>query len=374
MPDTKNRIGVGIIGCGCISQAYFNGAEQFDVLNIIACADINMAAARAKAEENGCIAQSVDELLANDDISLVINLTIPAVHAEVSMQILNAGKHVYCEKPLAVELKDGRQIMELARQKDLYVGCAPDTFLGAGLQTCRKLLDDGWIGKVTSGTAFMLSPGVESWHPNPGFYYQPGGGPLFDMGPYYLTALVHLLGPVKRVCAITSQARAQRIATCSEHYGEVLPVDVQTHYSGTLEFHSGAVITMTVSFDVYAHGHSPIELYGLNGSIKVPDPNTFSGPVNIFTNAAGEWKEQNLSHIYSDNMRGIGAADMAVAILEKREARASGERALHVLEIMHAFEQSDKTGTHVEIQTKPAQPAALPLGLRHGTVTNPGSK
>ena len=189
---------------------------------------------------------------------------------------------------------------------------------------------------------------------------------MFDMGPYYMTALVHLLGPVKKVSAITSKAFEVRTATSKEQFGKQLPVEVPTHYSGALEFHSGAVISATISFDVYKHNHSPIELYGLEGSLKVPDPNTFGGPVELFTATGGEWKEQALSHPYADNMRGIGAADMAYAILGKRKHRTSGELAYHVLEIMHAFEKSSNSGRHVAIKSKPAQPAALPLGLIAG--------
>jgi predicted dehydrogenase len=366
MAKKKTKIGVGIIGCGNIAQAYFNGAKTFKVLDIISCADINMSAARAKAAENGCKAQTVKALLANKDIDLVINLTIPAVHAEISRRILNAGKHVHCEKPLAVELEDGRDVLDLAKKKGLLVGCAPDTFMGAGLQTCRKIVDDGWIGRVTGGTAFMLSHGTESWHPNPAFFYQKGAGPMFDMGPYYMTALVHLLGPVKRVSGTASRAFEERTATCKEQFGKKIAVEVPTHYSGTLEFHSGAVITVTISFDVHAHGHSPLELYGTEGSLKVPDPNTFGGPVQLYTPSSGEWHTQALSHPYSANMRSIGAADLAYAILGKTKHRASGELAYHVLEIMHAFEKSSLTRRHVTIKSKPPQPAPLPLGLIEG--------
>ncbi|MDA3963392.1 MAG: Gfo/Idh/MocA family oxidoreductase [Planctomycetota bacterium] len=359
-------IGIGIIGCGNISQAYFNAAQKFEILEVISCADINMDAAKAKAEENNCEAQSVDELLANPKVDLVINLTIPAVHAEVSLKALEAGKHVHCEKPLAVHLEDGKKVIDLAKEKGLLVGCAPDTFLGAGLQTCRKLVDDGWIGKVFGGTAFMLGRGPESWHPNPAFFYQVGAGPMFDMGPYYMTALVHLLGPVKRVAAITTKAYDERIATCKEQFGTMLKVDVPTHYSGSLEFHSGAVITVTISFDVHAHGHSPIELYGTEGSLKVPDPNTFGGPVQLFTPTKREWQEQAFSHPYADNMRSIGAADMAYAIRSGRPHRTSGDLAYHVLEVMHAYEKASISGTTVAIESKPVQPAALPLGLIPG--------
>jgi predicted dehydrogenase len=365
-PHMKNQIGLGIIGCGNISQAYFDGAKAFEVLKLVACSDINMDVANEKGKENDCCVQTVEELLANDDIDLVINLTIPSVHAEVSIKILQAGKHVHCEKPLAVHLKDAKEVLDLAKKKGLKVGCAPDTFLGAGLQTCRKVVDDGWLGKVTSGTAFMLGGGPEAWHPNPAFFYQEGAGPMFDMGPYYITALVHLLGPIQSVTAVASKPKKVRIATCKEQFGAELKVDVPTHYSGTLVFHSGAVISMTISFDVQAHGHSPIELYGELGSIKVPDPNTFGGPVELYTTSEKEWKNISLSHPYADNMRSIGAADMAYAILHDRQHRSSGELAYHALEVMHAFETSSTAKKCITIESQPHQPSAFPLGMISG--------
>jgi predicted dehydrogenase len=362
------QIGIGIVGCGNISQAYFSGAKLFEVLKVVSCADLNPAVAEAKAQENDCKAQTVDELLANPDVQLVINLTIPSVHAEISLAALAAGKHVHSEKPLSVSLEDGKKIIDTAESKGLLVGCAPDTFLGGGYQTCRKLVDDGWLGKVVGGTAFMLARGPESWHPNPGFFYETGAGPMFDMGPYYITALVHLLGPVRRVSAITSRAFEQRIATCKEKFGMVIPVGVPTHYSGALEFHSGAVISTTISFDVYAHGHRPIELYGTEGSLAAPDPNTFGGPVQIWTPSTKEWQTQAFSHRYLMNSRSIGAADLAYAILSegKRKHRASGQLAYHALEVMHSFEKSSETGTSIEIQSRPDQPEALPLGIIEG--------
>ncbi len=368
MTHTQTQVGLGIIGCGKISQAYFNGAKTFEVLKMVGCADLNMNVAKAKAEENNCQAMSVDELLAHPEIDLVINLTIPAAHAAVSQQVLNAGKHVYCEKPLTVELDEAKAVLELAEKKGLLVGCAPDTFLGAGHQTCRKLIDEHAIGRVVSGTAHMMGRGPEGWHPNPGFYYLKGGGPVLDMAPYYLTALVNLIGPVKRVCAMTSKAFKERIAGCEERKGEVLPVEVSTHASATLEFHSGAIITAVFSFDVPKHSHSPIELYGTEGSLKAPDPNTFGGPVSLYqmSDADAGWQEKELSHIYEENMRSIGAADMACSILTGRPYRASGLLAYHVLEIMHAFEQSSETGTAIEIQSQPERPAALPVDLSQG--------
>jgi predicted dehydrogenase len=362
------KINVGIVGCGNISQAYFNGAKTFEVLNVVSCADINPTVAEAKAVENGCKAESVEDLLANPEVDLVINLTIPAVHAEVSMKALNAGKHVHCEKPLAVKLEDAKAVLDLAAEKNLLVGCAPDTFMGAGFQTCRKLVDDGWLGRIVGGTAFMMGRGPESWHPNPAFFYEIGGGPMFDMGPYYITALVHLLGPVKSVSAVTSRAFETRIATCEAQFGKELPVHVPTHNAGVLEFHSGAVITVTVSFDVYQHHHKPIELYGTEGSLQCPDPNTFGGPVVLWTPTGKEWREQAFSHRYEKNFRSIGAADMAMAILSggKHKHRTSGELAYHALEVMHAFEKSSVSGKHIAIESKPPQPEALPLGLIEG--------
>lgn len=363
---TKKQVGIGIIGCGNISQAYFNAAKKFEILKVVSCADIKADVAEKKAEENNTIAQTVDALLANPEVDIVVNLTIPAAHAEVSLAALEAGKNVHSEKPLAVTLEDGKKILELAKSKNLLVGCAPDTFLGAGLQTCRKIVDDGWIGDVVAGTAFFMCRGPESWHPNPGFLYEEGAGPLFDMGPYYLTSLVNILGPVSRVSAITSKAFEQRTATCAEMFGELLPVMTPTHYSGSLEFHSGANVSVTISFDVHRHGHSPIELYGTEGSLKVPDPNQFGGPVELFTPSTGEWRKQALSHPYSDNMRSIGVADMAYALLGEREHRANGELAYHILEIMHSFQKSSESGEHITIESKPSQPKPLPLGLIAG--------
>lgn len=360
---------VGIIGCGNISQAYFNGAKLFPILKVKACADINLEAAKKKAEENkesGVVAVTVDELLADPEIEIVINLTIPAVHAEVSLRALAAGKHVHLEKPLAVDLADGKKVIDTAKAKGLRVGCAPDTFLGAGLQTSRKLIDDGWIGKPLSGTIFMLGHGPEAWHPNPAFFYQNGGGPMFDMGPYYITALIHLLGPVRSVTAVVAKGYEKRLATCKEHFGEWLPVDVPTHNAGVIEFHSGALITATISFDVWAHKHTNIELYGTEGSIRVPDPNSFGGPVEINRPEDKEWKTFGLCNPYVENSRSIGAADMAYGLRTGRPHRCTGELAYHALEVMHAFEKSSKAGARVVLDSTCVQPKALPLGLPKG--------
>mgnify|MGYP003123931631 CR=1 FL=1 len=368
MTTPHKPVGIGIIGCGKISQAYFNGASTFEILKVIGCADINPAAAKAQAEQNGCEAMTVEELLAHPEIELVINLTIPAAHAEVSKRILESGKHSYCEKPITVEIEEANEILSLAKEKGLLVGSAPDTFLGGGIQTCRQIIDSDGIGQVVSGTAFMMSRGPESWHPNPGFYYLNGGGPVLDMAPYYLTALVNLIGPVASVRASTSKAFETRIATCKERNGEELPVEVSTHCAAILEFVSGAVVTATFSFDVPKHGHSPIELYGTKGALKVPDPNTFGGPVtqyNMDSEAEG-WEEIPLTFGYEENMRSIGAADMAYAIRTGRPHRANGDLAAHVLEIMHAFEAASKEGVTIEINSCPERPAPLPTGLVKG--------
>lgn len=361
-------INIGIVGCGNIFNAYIKGCDMFRAVKVVACADINMAAAKAKATEFGLKAMTVDELLADPSIGIVINLTIPKVHAEVSLKVLRAGKHVYGEKPLALDVAEGRKVMDYAKKKGLRVGCAPDTFLGAGLQTCRKLIDEGWIGRPLSGTAFFLGSGPEAWHPNPAFFYQRGAGPMLDLGPYYVTALVHLLGPIKAVSAVTSKGRTQRMATCKEQFGVMLPVEVPTHNSGTLLFESGANITMVVSFDVQRHRHSPIEIYGTEGSMAVPDPNGFGGPVSVYRPDNEDWREMPFAFGYRDNSRGIGVADMAHAIRSGRPHRCDGSLALHALEVMMAFEESSKTRSWVQIKNQCAQPKPFPSGMPPGVL------
>ena len=362
------KIKIGIIGCGNISQAYFNGAKIFKNIEVVACADLNRAAADAKATENNVKAMGVEELLADRKIDIVLNLTIPKVHAELNMRILEAGKHAYCEKPLAVTKADAERTLALAKKKKLRVGCAPDTFLGAGLQTCRKVIDDGWIGRPIGGTAFMMGHGPEAWHPNPMFFYEKGAGPMLDMGPYYVTALIHLLGPVKSVCATTAISFPERVATCEQHFGRRLSVEVQTHLSGTLEFVSGALVTMVMSFDVWRHGHSPIEIYGSEGSMQVPDPNTFGGPVRLFRPGAEAWADSVLTHKYAKGSRSIGMADMAKGIQDKRPHRCSGDLAYHALDVMLSFEESSKTRRHVELKSQCDQPKAFPTDQIEGVL------
>src|ERR1700694_5800049 len=288
--EAAPKVKIGIIGCGNIFGAYVKGCRVFNILEIAACADLNMPLAEAKAAEfNIPKAVTVSELLADPEIQIVINLTIPKVHAEVSRSIIAAGKHPYSEKPLATTRADGRAILDAAKAANVRVGCAPDTFLGGGLQTCRKLIEDGWIGKPVSATGFMMGHGPESWHPNPGFFYQHGGGPLFDMGPYYLTALISLLGPAHRVTASTGMAYTERIATSKEQFGARLPVEVATHISGVIDFDNGAIATLITSFDVWKHNLPNLEIHGTEGSLSVPDPNTFGGVVKLHRAGSNQW-------------------------------------------------------------------------------------
>lgn len=355
---------VGIVGCGNISGIYFKAGKTFQILDIVACADLDLSRAKAKAEEYGVPkACTVEELLADPEIEIVVNLTIPNAHYSVCRAALEAGKHVHVEKPLSITRAEGRELLDLAAAKGLRVGGAPDTFLGGGHQTCRKLIDDGWIGEPIGAAAFMLCHGHESWHPDPEFYYKAGGGPMFDMGPYYLTALVNMIGPIHSILGATRITFPERTITSAPKYGTKITVDVPTHVAGILQFANGAVGTITTSFDVWASQLPPIEVYGTEGSLSVPDPNGFGGTVRVRRMGASEWKEVPLSHGYAENSRGIGVADMAYAIQSGRPHRASGQLANHVLEAMHGFHVSaGESGLYV-MGTTCERPAALPLGL-----------
>jgi len=357
-------VNVGLIGCGNISEAYFAGCKRYDILQLSACADLDPARARAKAEKHGVRALTVEELLADPAIEIVINLTIPQAHAPLNERILRAGKHAYTEKPFALDVAESRRVLALARRRKLLVGSAPDTFLGGGIQTARQLLDDGAIGRPLAATAHMLCRGHESWHPAPEFYYQRGGGPMFDMGPYYVTALVNLLGPVRRVSAITKASFAHRLITSQPLAGRKVKVEVPTHYSGTAEFANGAVATLIMSFDTFPIPNQPcIVVYGSEGTMIVPDPNTFTGPVRVRRGAAADFAEMPLTHS-DQRLRGTGVADLAYTLRRRRRRhRCSGELAHHVIEIMAAFERSSRLSRHVRLQSTVARPAALPPSL-----------
>lgn len=356
------KVKAGVVGCGNISEIYFKNAKRFDVFDIVACADLNVNLAKQRAQVFGIPKPcTTEELLADNEIDFIINLTTPKVHAKIALAALEAGKHVYGEKPLAVSREDGKRILETAKAKGLLVGSAPDTFLGGGIQTCKKLIDDGWIGEPVSATAFMMNPGHERWHPNPNFFYQEGGGPMFDMGPYYLTALISLMGPIKRVTGSTRITFPERTITSQPKYGEKIQVNTPTQINGVLDFKSGAIASIITSFDTWHHHLPNIEIYGTKGSLVVPDPNTFGGPVFVRRHDQNSWSEIPLTHGFTDNSRGIGVADMASSILEGRAPRADGELAFHVLDVMHGFKDASDKNKHYEPVSTCEQPSPLPL-------------
>ena len=363
------KVKVGVIGCGSISSAYFSRLPKFEILEVKSCADLIRERAEASAKEFGIpVVCTNQEMMDDPEIQIVVNLTTPQSHHEVDLAALQAGKSAHGEKPLTVNRAEGKELVALAASEGLLLGGAPDTFLGGGIQTCRKLIDDGWIGTPIAASAFMLCRGHESWHPDPEFYYQIGGGPMFDMGPYYLTALVNLLGPVSRVTGSARISFPERTITSEKKYGKKVEVEVPTHVSGIMDFASGAVGTIITSFDTWASTVPRIEIHGSLGSLSVPDPNSFGGPVKIRLghDPESKWREVPLSHTYTENWRSIGVADMAYALTNGRKNRASGELAYHVLDLMHAFHDASSSNAHVQIQSTCERPAALPVGLREG--------
>lgn len=365
-----DRLGIGIIGCGNISTTYLKLAPLFKGLDVRAVADMNMDAARARAAEFGTKAQSVEDLLANKDVDVVINLTIPDAHFGVSKAILQAGKHVYSEKPLTLSLADGLALRDLARDKGLSVGCAPDTFLGGAHQQARALIDEGRVGTITAGGAAVMGHGMEHWHPNPDFFFLPGGGPMLDMGPYYLANLINLIGPVKRVAALTSAAQSERTIGSEPRKGERLPVKTPTNIHALLEFGNGATVTLSTSWDVWSHRRGHMELYGTEGSIYLPDPNFFGGTVEIagrdgVVTEVAPWEHpfgvtnQDHGGRMLANYRTAGLADMAQAVMAGRDARCSIDRALHGVEVMTACLRSGREGAFVTMQTSCTRAAAL---------------
>jgi len=365
---------IGIIGCGSISGAYLSGAARSPLLRVKSVADIRPDAADAQALEHGVQAVPIDALLADPDIEIVVNLTVPAAHAPVSLQIIEAGKHVYLEKPLATRFTEAKPVTQAAAAKGLRVGCAPDTFLGAGHQACRYAIDAGLIGVPVAGSASMLSHGMEHWHPNPAFYYQHGGGPIHDMGPYYVTQLVNLLGPVSRVAAQVSTASRTRPITSDPLAGQAITVEVPTTVNGVLSFANGANVSLSHSWDVWKHRRLPLEIYGSEGSMLAPDPNFFGGEPQI-TRRDGDWTPLDISgHPFGvpnrvtrtgahvADYRIIGLLDMVAAIRAGRPHRVSGTLALHVLEVLDAFERSSLEGRHIIIETPCDRPEKLPRG------------
>lgn len=358
----SQKIRVGVVGCGAISGRYFQTSRMFPLLEIAACADLDRAVAEKKAAEFDVKrVLSVEDLLADSSIDVILNLTVPKAHAPVTLAALDAGKHVYLEKPLAVTRQDGQAIMLRAKEKNLQVACAPDTFLGWGLQTARKAIDDGLIGKPVAFCAFMMCPGHEHWHPNPEFYYEKGGGPMLDMGPYYLTALLNCLGPVRRISGMAAVAIRERTISSMPKKGKKIAVETPDHVTGLIEFQQGAVGTIVTSFATrFAQydGKNPITIFGTGGTLLLPDPNGFGGPVKLRRTDEADFTELPplFKHPYE---RSVGLADMAAAILHGRPPRASGQQALAVLDLMLGFLDSSDSGNAYLPVVKYQRPAPL---------------
>ncbi len=358
---------VGLIGCGVIAKVYAEKLKVLPHITLAACADMMPERATAFAAQHGTRALSVNQVIDGDDVDIVLNLTVPQAHADVTLRALNGGKSVFSEKPLAIGLADGKTLIAKSAAQGVRLGCAPDTFLGAGLQTCRKLIDDGAIGEPVAANGFMLSPGPESWHPGPAIFYQKGAGPLFDMGPYYLTALVALLGPARRITSSARTTRAQRTIGSEPLRGQHIDVEVPTHVASVIDFVSGPVATLVTSFDVQASRNRWIEIQGTEGTLSVPDPNTFGGEVQIRKSYRHDWETIAHTHGNAKQSRGLGLADMADAKRHGRPHRASGELALHVLELMESAVLASESGRHVNISTTCVRPAPLPAGLADDT-------
>jgi predicted dehydrogenase len=350
---------IGLIGCGAISGAYLSHARTYPSLQFTACCDLDVAKAKAKAAEFQIPrVLSFEEILRDPHIDIILNLTVPGAHAEISLRALEAGKHVYSEKPLAISLSDGQRLLDVARQRNLRLACAPDTFLGSGLQTARKLIDDNGIGRPVAFTAFMMCPGHEHWHPSPQFFYEVGGGPMFDMGPYYLTALLNFFGPIRRVSALAATA----IATRHTPQGQRIEVQTPDHITGSIEFQSGVVGTLITSFAIRFPQYDtaqPITIYGTEGTVKVPDPNQFDGPVHLRRSEDPEFGLMPPGTPLG-RARSIGLADLADAIDENRQHRAGGEQAFAVLEAMQGFLDSARDGRAVETRAGYHRPEPMP--------------
>ncbi|MEP2783458.1 MAG: Gfo/Idh/MocA family oxidoreductase [Pseudoruegeria sp.] len=361
-------LGVGILGCGNISAAYLRLAPLFKGIEIRAVADINPEAASARAAEFGIRAETVDGLMAADDVDIIVNLTIPNAHFDTSMAALNADKHVYSEKPFVLSLEEGSKIAALSAEKGLRVGSAPDTFLGGVHQHARHLIDSGTVGEITSGTAHVMSHGLEHWHPNPDFFFQPGAGPVLDIGPYYITNLIQLIGPIARVSAVTRTPRTKRLISSQPRAGEYVEVTTPTTIHALLEFQSGAVVTLGTSWDVFSNRHGNMELYGSEGTMYVPDPNFFGGDLEITAQTEPVELPGGWDHPFSvindtdenrANYRAAGLADMAIAIQEGRPHRCNQEVALHAVDVMTSILRAGETGQAQDIRTSCERPEAL---------------
>jgi predicted dehydrogenase len=356
------KIKVGVIGCGNISGIYLKNLKTFSNLELAACADLVLERAKQKAQEFSVPkAYTVEELLSDKDIDLVVSLTVPKVHTEVNLRILEAGKHVYSEKSLGLSREEVKSVLAKAKKKGLLVGCAPDTFMGAGIQACRKIIDDGKIGEIVGATAFMMGHGPESWHPDPEFFYRKGAGPMSDMGPYYFTAMINLIGPVKSVTGMTRISFPERTITSKPKYGKKIKVEIPTFVAGLLEFKNGAIGDIITSFDVWSHKMPNIEIYGSKGTLRVPDPNCFDGVPLLRRPEDKDWVEVPLVHGFSENSRGLGVSDMANAIITGKTFRAKGEMGLHVVDIIQSIHESAKNGRKVKLSSTCQVPKPMPI-------------
>ncbi len=357
-----STLNVGVVGVGVISNQYFAEFPKLRNLKLAAVADLDTARGASVADAQGTKAMTVDALLTDPGIDVILNLTIPAAHADIALRAIDGGKHVYGEKPLALATPDAAGVLAQAAGAGVRVGSAPDTVLGTGIQTARAVLDSGRVGSPVGASVHWTAPGHELWHPAPAFYYQPGGGPLFDMGPYYLTSLVTFFGPVRRVSGAVSRSGRERTIATGPNAGAVVPVDVDTHVTALLEHANGVVTTLTVSFEVWATKAPFFEVYGTDGTIQVPDPNHFSDTVSVATAATREWVELPAEAGYAGAGRGFGLADMARAIETGRPHRASGELAFHVLEIMESIIAAGREHRVVELTSTVERPAPVASG------------
>lgn len=365
-----DKIKVGIIGCGNIFGSYAQVNKVYHQIEIVGCADIIPEKAKAAETEFGIKAyNSPEELLANDEIEIVVNITVPKVHAQVDKEILNAGKHVFSEKPLGVNLEEAKEVLDLAKEKGLRVGCAPDTFIGGGLQTAMKVLREGWIGKVVGVSANCAYGGPMGWHPNPDFFYKQGAGPLLDLGPYYITGLIAMFGPIKSVTAVCAKQAPKKLVTFPiERVGEYIDVEVPQHMNAIFEFYDDVTACFTLSFDAPGGNKSPrYEIYGSKGTLYAPDPNAYGAPVLMHLTGQEEVKLP-FTHNFTESMRGLGVADMAMAIKENRPHRASGELAYHALDVMLSVYKSSEEERKIYLSSKCEKPAFVPEGLIPGFI------
>ena len=361
---------IGLIGCGHIAETYFRAEKYFNNIKIIKCADINEKASKRCALNYGIKSTTVNELLKDKQIEIILNLTIPKAHYQISKKALINGKHVYSEKPLAINLNDGKKLLKISKKKKLYLGNAPDTFLGGGIQKSKELVEKNIIGNVKLGNAVFAFPGIQSYHPNPEpWFTKKEGGPVIDMGPYYITTLVNLLGPAKKVTGTIIQGQKYRTIGIGPKKGKKFKVECPTTYLSTITFKNNSVIRLTLSFDVIAHQRNHIELYGEKGSMIVPDPNMFGGSVLTCNKLGDNWKEFKTTKMplgrinirtqssranetpTNANYRGVGLSEMAYAIENKRKHLCNGEISLHVLDIITSIMKAARSGKTQHIKT-----------------------